>query len=66
MLTHHRLTQDVGKSKSEVAAAFIRERCPWINITAHMGKIQDKPVEFYKVRVGGRSAPRAALKSISL
>jgi len=40
--------KDVGKSKAEVAAAFIRERCPWINITAHMGKIQDKPVEFYK------------------
>mmetsp|Transcript_19010 Transcript_19010/g.35300 ORF Transcript_19010/g.35300 Transcript_19010/m.35300 type:complete len:428 (-) Transcript_19010:49-1332(-) len=40
--------KDVGGSKSEVAAAFIRSRCPWINIVAHMGKIQDKPVDFYK------------------
>ena len=34
--------KDVGKSKAAVAAAFIKGRCPWINIEAHHGKVQDK------------------------
>ena len=40
--------KDVGGYKSEVAAAFIKQRCPWMNITAHQGMIQDKPRDFYK------------------
>jgi NEDD8-activating enzyme E1 len=39
---------DVGHSKSECAAAFINQRCPWMKVTPHMGRIQDKPIEFYK------------------
>jgi NEDD8-activating enzyme E1 len=40
--------KDVGSSKAEVAAAFINKRCPWMNVTAHHGMIQDKdPQEFY-------------------
>jgi ubiquitin-activating enzyme E1 C len=27
--------KDVGKYKSDVAAEFIRQRCPWVNVTAH-------------------------------
>lgn len=38
---------DVGKSKAEVAAAFINKRCPWMNVKAHHGKIQDKDATFY-------------------
>ncbi len=34
--------KDVGSSKAVAAAAFIKTRCPWVNITAHHGKIQDK------------------------
>ncbi|GMH62707.1 hypothetical protein TrRE_jg921 [Triparma retinervis] len=40
--------KDVGSAKSEVAARFINERCPWMNVKAHMGKIQDKPLQWYK------------------
>jgi ubiquitin-activating enzyme E1 C len=39
---------DVGKPKCEVAAAFIRKRCPGINITPYFGKIQEKDDEYYK------------------
>mmetsp|Transcript_25626 Transcript_25626/g.28697 ORF Transcript_25626/g.28697 Transcript_25626/m.28697 type:complete len:510 (+) Transcript_25626:40-1569(+) len=38
---------DVGSSKAKVAAAFINERCPWMNVTAHHGMIQDKSPSFY-------------------
>jgi NEDD8-activating enzyme E1 len=38
---------DVGKSKAETAAAFINKRCPWMKVTAHYGKIQDKDPSFY-------------------
>ena len=39
--------KDVGSSKAEVAAAFINERCPWMNVQAHHGMIQDKDPSFY-------------------
>ena len=39
--------KDVGRSKAEVAAAFINRRCPWMNVVAHHGMIQDKPSSFY-------------------
>eukprot|EP00568_Trieres_chinensis_P012136 CAMPEP_0183300890 /NCGR_PEP_ID=MMETSP0160_2-20130417/7163_1 /TAXON_ID=2839 ORGANISM="Odontella Sinensis, Strain Grunow 1884" /NCGR_SAMPLE_ID=MMETSP0160_2 /ASSEMBLY_ACC=CAM_ASM_000250 /LENGTH=477 /DNA_ID=CAMNT_0025463389 /DNA_START=274 /DNA_END=1707 /DNA_ORIENTATION=- len=38
---------DVGSSKAEVAARFINKRCPWMKVTAHHGKIQDKGPDFY-------------------
>jgi NEDD8-activating enzyme E1 len=38
---------DVGKSKAETAANFINKRCPWMNVTAHHGMIQDKDPSFY-------------------
>jgi len=38
---------DVGSSKAKVAAAFINSRCPWMTVTAHHGKIQDKDPSFY-------------------
>lgn len=39
--------KDVGSSKAKVAAAFIQKRCPWMKVTAHHGKIQDKDASFY-------------------
>lgn len=39
--------KDVGRSKAETAAAFINQRCPWMNVTAHHGMIQDKNPSFY-------------------
>jgi len=39
--------KDVGSSKAHVAAKFINDRCPWMKVTAHHGKIQDKPPSFY-------------------
>jgi ubiquitin-activating enzyme E1 C len=39
--------RDVGCSKAVTAAAFINRRCPWMNVTAHRGRIQDKPPSFY-------------------
>lgn len=40
--------KDVGASKAETAAAFINERCPWMNVTAYHGMIQDKDSSFYR------------------
>ena len=40
-------SKDVGSSKAEVAAKFINDRCPWMNIQPHHGKIQDKDRDFY-------------------
>eukprot|EP00760_Papus_ankaliazontas_P023011 PhM_4_TR19113/c0_g1_i1/m.63548/K10686/UBE1C, UBA3; ubiquitin-activating enzyme E1 C len=39
---------DIGKAKADVAARFIQERCPWMKVTPHHGKIQDKPDSFYQ------------------
>ena len=41
-------SKDVGKSKAEVAAKFIQERCPWVNVDHYCGKIQDKDADFYR------------------
>lgn len=38
---------DVGKSKAEVAASFIKRRSPMVQITPHCKKIQDMADEFY-------------------
>uniref|UniRef100_A0A7S0CHK5 NEDD8-activating enzyme E1 catalytic subunit n=1 Tax=Proboscia inermis TaxID=420281 RepID=A0A7S0CHK5_9STRA len=40
--------KDIGKSKAEVAARFINERCPWMEVKYYHGKIQDKPSSFYQ------------------
>ncbi|VDN58235.1 unnamed protein product [Dracunculus medinensis] len=40
--------KDVGKSKAEVAAAFINERIGDCNVIAHYCKIQDKDDDFYR------------------
>jgi ubiquitin-activating enzyme E1 C len=39
--------KDVGRSKAKVAAEYINCRCPWMNVTAHHGMIQDKDPSFY-------------------
>jgi ubiquitin-activating enzyme E1 C len=39
---------DVGRGKADVAAEFIMKRIPGCKVTPHMGKIQDKDLEFYK------------------
>jgi len=39
--------EDVGKSKAEVAAAFINERCPGVSVVPYFGKIQDKDEAYY-------------------
>jgi len=41
-------SKDVGHSKAEVAAKFINERCPWMNVVPYHGKIQDKDADFYR------------------
>lgn len=40
--------KDVGRSKSETAAEFIMQRVAGCQVTAHVGKIQDKDLSFYK------------------
>lgn len=39
---------DVGKSKAEVAAAFVEKRVKGVKITAYNGRIQDKDEEYYR------------------
>lgn len=39
--------EDVGKSKAEVASAFINKRVPGVKVTPHFCKIQDKEEQFY-------------------
>jgi NEDD8-activating enzyme E1 len=39
--------KDVGASKAVTAANFINQRCPWMNVVAHHGMIQDKSPAFY-------------------
>ena len=38
---------DVGKSKAEVAAAFVEKRVPGVAITPYNGKLQDKDEDYY-------------------
>ena len=55
---------DVGKSKAECAAAFIKRRVPSCNITAHHKMIQDMDDEFYKsfqVIIGGLDSVKARM-----
>ena len=40
--------KDVGRPKAVVAAEFIQARCPWMCVTAHHGKIQEKTKDFYR------------------
>lgn len=39
---------DIGKSKAEVAAAFINKRVPGCQVTPHFCKIQDFDEDFYR------------------
>ncbi|CAD6185799.1 unnamed protein product [Caenorhabditis auriculariae] len=39
---------DVGKSKAEVAAAFIEKRVSGCSVTPYNCRIEDKPAEFYR------------------
>ncbi|XP_040061113.1 NEDD8-activating enzyme E1 catalytic subunit isoform X1 [Ixodes scapularis] len=39
---------DIGKSKAEVAAAFINQRVPGCQVTPHFKKIQDYDESFYR------------------
>uniref|UniRef100_A0A7I4YBA7 NEDD8-activating enzyme E1 catalytic subunit n=1 Tax=Haemonchus contortus TaxID=6289 RepID=A0A7I4YBA7_HAECO len=39
---------DVGKSKAEVAAAFVQNRVSGCTVTAHNCRIEDKPPSFYR------------------
>ncbi|WIA10224.1 hypothetical protein OEZ85_010426 [Tetradesmus obliquus] len=40
--------QDVGKPKAVVAAERINARVPGANVTAHFGRIEDMPLQFYQ------------------
>lgn len=39
---------DIGKSKAEVAAAFVMKRFKGVKITPYFGKLQDKDEEYYR------------------
>jgi ubiquitin-activating enzyme E1 C len=39
---------DVGKSKAEVAAERIMARIDGVTVAPHFGRIEDKPLDFYK------------------
>jgi ubiquitin-activating enzyme E1 C len=39
--------KDVGRSKAEVAAEFIRNRIPGCNVTAYKNRIEDFDANFY-------------------
>ena len=39
---------DIGRSKAEVAAEFMRKRVPNCNIKSHFKKIQDMDLDFYR------------------
>jgi ubiquitin-activating enzyme E1 C len=38
---------NVGSSKAETAARFVNARCPWMDVKAYHGRIQDKDPSFY-------------------
>jgi NEDD8-activating enzyme E1 len=39
--------KDVGLYKADVAADFVRKRCPWVNITTHKEPIQTYDDSFF-------------------
>lgn len=39
---------DIGKPKADVAAAFVNKRCPWVEVTPHFSRIEEKPTDFYR------------------
>jgi ubiquitin-activating enzyme E1 C len=39
---------DVGKSKAEAAAAFVNKRVAGVQVHPFLGKMQDKPEEYYQ------------------
>jgi ubiquitin-activating enzyme E1 C len=40
--------KDIGEPKATVAAKFINSRFPWMRVTPHFDKIQDKGNDFYR------------------
>ncbi|CAD2221221.1 ThiF family, putative [Angomonas deanei] len=40
--------KDVGRFKSEVAAEYVRERCPGVSVVGVCGRIEDQPDDFYR------------------
>jgi hypothetical protein len=46
LLAHRR--EDVGKPKAEVAAKRVMQRVLGCQVEAHVGRIEDKPDEFYE------------------
>ncbi|KAF5220360.1 putative ubiquitin activating enzyme [Trypanosoma cruzi] len=39
---------DIGRSKAEVAAAFVERRCPGVKVHVVFGRIEDQTDEFYR------------------
>ncbi|RNF18445.1 putative ubiquitin activating enzyme [Trypanosoma conorhini] len=39
---------DIGRSKAEVAAAFVRRRCPGVRVNAVFGRLEDQHDDFYR------------------